>query len=234
MRGWVSVGDHVADRSRTRSAGRWFGAGWFGRGRTRALLTLGVLAALGATSTSAYWTDDATVTSGPISSATLDLTAGPSTGSEFLTGTGPNNWPYAALTLTDMIPGESVSKTLVVRNSGTAPLRFNATVRTTTNDLTSASQGLQVVVFDQSTAGTQTGTQAGGNRTGPCTGGTQVFSGFVSTTASGNVLPSDVTLAATGSSRSLCIQVALNSSAPNSLQGKTTTVELALSASQLP
>lgn len=228
------MGEHAAPRARSAVAGRWFGGRWFGRGRTRALLSLGVLAALGATSTSAYWTDEASVTSGPISSATLDLTAGPSTGSEFLTGTGPNNWSYAALTLTDMVPGESVSKTVVVRNSGTAPFKFNATVQSSTNDLTSGSSGLQVVIVDQSTAAAPTGTQAGGDRAGGCTGGTQVFSGFVSTTASGNILPADVALATAGATRSLCVRVVLNSAAPNSLQGKTTTVVLSLSASQLP
>lgn len=228
------MGEHAAPRARAAVTSRWFGGRWFGRGRTRALLSLGVLAALGATSTSAYWTDEATVASGPISSATLDLTAGPSTGSEFLTGTGPNNWNYAALTLTDMVPGESVSKTVVVRNSGTAPFKFNATVQSSTNDLTSGSLGLQVVIVDQSSAAAPTGTQAGGNRAGTCTGGTQVFSGFVSTTPSGNVLPTDVALATAGATRSLCVQVALNSGAPNSLQGKTTTVVLSLSATQLP
>lgn len=232
------MGRHVAGRPARPSGrwlgGRWLGDRWFGRGRTRALLTLGILAALGVTSTSAYWTDDATVTSEPISSATLDLTAGPSSGSEFLTGAGPNNWTYSALTLTDMIPAESVSRTVVVRNAGTAPFRFNATVRSSTNDLTSASQGLQVVIFDQSTAAAQTGTQAGGNRAGTCTGGTQVYSGFVSTTPSDAVLPADVSLTTTGATRSLCIQLVLSSNAPNSLQGKTTTVVLALSATQLP
>lgn len=221
--------DQMAERALARYGGRWFG-----RGRTRALLCLGVLVALGATSTSAYWTDDATITSGPISSASLDLTAGPSTGLEFLTGTGPNNWTYSALTLADMVPGESVSSTVVARNSGTGPLRFNATVSSSTNALTSASLGLQVIVFDQSTAAAQTGTAAAGNRTGTCTGGTQVFSTFVSTTASGNVFPSDVALTTTGATRSLCIRLLLNTSAPNSLQTKSTTVLVALSASQLP
>ena len=133
-----------------------------------------------------------------------------------------------------MVPGESVSKTVVLRNSGSAPLRFNATVRSSTNDLTSASEGLQVIVFDVSTAAAATGTQAGGNRAGTCTGGTQVFSGFVSTTPSANVLPADVALATNGATRSLCLRVVLNSAAPNSLQAKTTSVVLALSATQLP
>lgn len=230
------MGEHAAARSRARAASGWFGGRWFGRGRTRALLCLGVLAALGVTSTSAYWTDDASITSGPITSATLDLTAGPSTGSEFLSGLGPNNWTYSTLTLTDMIPGESVSKTVVLRNSGSAPFRFNATVKTSTNDLFSAAQGLQVVIFDQSAAASQTGTQAGGNRAGTCTGASQVqvYSDFVSTTASANVFPSDVTLATNGATRSICVRVVLSSSAPNGLQGKTTTVVLNLSATQLP
>lgn len=227
------MGEHVGPRRARRSVRR-AGEGWFGRGRTRALLTLGVLVTLAVTSTSAYWTDEATVSAGPISTATLDLTAGPSTGAENLTGTGPNNWDYTAFTITDLIPGESVSRTVVVRNSGTAPFRFNATARSTTNDLTSGSLGLQVVVFDQSTAAAATGTQANGNRAGTCTGGTQVFSGFVSTTASGDVLASPVTLATSGATRSLCIQAVLSSGAPNGLQGKSTSIVLALSATQLP
>lgn len=228
------MGRHVAPPCRARPTDGWFGGRWFGRGRTRALLALGVLAVLGVTSTSAYWTDEASVTSGPISSASLDISGGPSTGSEFLTGTGPNNWDYTLLTLTDMVPGESVSRTVVLRNSGTAPLRFNAKVRSATNDLTSGSLGLQVIVFDQSSAAAQTGTQAAGNRAGTCTGGTQVSSDFVSTTSSANVLPSDVTLASTGDTRSLCVRVVLNSGAPNSLQSKATTVVLDVSATQLP
>jgi|GEM_PF-6478552 len=226
------MGKHSTSRSAARSG--WFGGRWSGHGRTRALLSLGVLVALGVTTTSAYWTDEASVTSGPISTATLDLTGGPTTGSENLTGTGPNNWDYSALTLTDMIPGESVSKTVVVRNSGGAPFRFNATVKTSSNDLTSALVGLQVVIFDQSTAAAATGTQAGGNRAGTCSGGTQVYSGFVSTTASANIYGTDVTLATTGATRSLCVRVELNSGAPNTLQNKSTTVVLNLSATQLP
>lgn len=228
------MGDHAAARARFGPASRWFGGRWSGQGRTRALLSLGVVVVVAVTTTSAYWTDEATVTTGPITAGTLDLTAGPSTGGESLTGTGPNNWDYTALTIDDLIPSESVSRTVVVRNSGTSPFRFNATVRTTTNDLTSGVQGLQVVVFDQSVASAATGTLAGGDRAGTCTGGSQVFSGFVSTTESAAVLPSDVALASTGATRSLCVRVVLSSSAPNALQAHTTSIVLALSATQLP
>lgn len=210
----------------------WFGDGWFGRGRTRALAALGVLVALGVATTSAYWTDSATVTGGTISSGSLDITAGPTTGAEHLTGTGPSNWDFTALSITDMIPNESVARTLVVRNSGTAPLRFNATVRSTTGDLTSGTSGLQVQVFDQASSATNTGTQAGGDRTGTCTG-TQRYSGYVSVTASASIFPADIDLPTTGASRTLCVRAWLDQAAPNTLQGRSTNVQLTLSAVQL-
>lgn len=209
----------------------WFGGGWFGRGRTRALVALGLLAALGVATTSAYWTDSATVTGGTISSGTLDLTAGPTSGAENLGGTGPNNWDFAALAIADMIPNESVARTLVVRNSGTAPLRFNATVRSTSDALTSGTSGLQVQVFDQATTASNTGTQAGGDRTGTCTG-TQSHSGYVSMVASANVFPTDIALPTTGASRTVCVRAWLSSAAPNALQGRSTTIQLSLSAVQ--
>lgn len=207
---------------------------WFGQGRTRALMATGILFGLGATATYAYWSDLGTVTAGPITSGTLDLAARDSAGgSDNLTGTGPNNWNYTAFTISDLIPSESMSKTLVVRNSGNAPFRFNATVASSNNNLTSASIGLQVIVFDNSTAGTQSGTQAGGDRAGACTGGSQIFSGFVSTTPSSNIFASDISLPSTGDIRSLCVRAILNSAAPNGLQTKSTNIVIALSATQL-
>lgn len=218
------MAEHVAAGAGLRHRCRaWLGGGWFGRGRTRALATLGLLASLGVAGTSAYWTDTATVTGAAISTGRLDLTAGPSTGAESLAGTGPNSWTYAALALSDVVPDESVAAVFVVRNSGSTPLRFNATVRSTTNDLTSGTQGLLVQVHDLATAATNTGTQAGGNRSGACTG-SLVFSGYVSTTSSVDVLPADISLAATGSTRSLCVRAWLDSAAPNALQSTTTTM----------
>lgn len=213
---------HAAARRRRR---------WFGRGRTRALLSLGVVGFVFVGTTGAYWTDEGTVTGATISSGTLDLTAGPTTGSENLTGTGPNNWNSGILGITDLIPAESVAGSFVVRNSGTAPLRFNATVSTTNNNLTSASVGLQVQVYDNGTA-SNTGTQAAGNRAGSCTG-TLSYTGFVSTTASGNVFSSDISLTTSGATRNVCVKATLNSSAPNSLQGKSTQVVLSLTAVQV-
>jgi hypothetical protein len=219
------MGDHVAPRRARR---------WFGRGRTRALLSLGVVAFVFIGTTGAYWTDDGTVTGGTISTATLDLTAGPTSGAENLVNGTPGaaNWNSGILGITDLVPNESISATFVIRNSGTAPLRFNATVATTNNNLTSASVGLQVQVYDNGTTATNTGTQAAGTRAGSCNG-TQVYSGYVSTTASGNVFPSDISLTTTGATRNLCVRAWLNSAAPNALQGKSTQVVLSLSAVQV-
>jgi predicted ribosomally synthesized peptide with SipW-like signal peptide len=205
---------------------------WFGQGRTRALLSLGLLAALGVASTSAYWTDEGTITGGTISSATLDLTAGPTTGAENLPGTGPNNWNSGALALSNLIPNESVAQAFVVRNSGVAPLRFNATVSSTTNDLTSGTSGLQVQVYDNGTTVTSSGTQAAGNRTASCNG-TLAFSGYVSTTASGNVFTADIPLATTGATHNVCVRAWLNSAAGNALQNKSTQVVVSLTAIQV-
>lgn len=213
------------------AAPRWAVRAWFGHGRTRALLTLGVVAALATTTTSAYWTDEATVTGGTITSGVLDLTAGPTTGAEFLTGPGPNDWSSGLLAVTNLIPAESIAAAFVVRNSGTAPLRFNAKVRSTTNDLTSGSDGLRIQVYDNGAA-SNSGTQAAGNRAGTCTG-TLSFTGFVSTTASANVFATDTPLTTTGAVRNVCIRAELVSSAPNALQGKSTQVVLDLTAVQV-
>lgn len=218
---------HAAARGR-------FG-GWFGHGRTRALLALGVLGILAVTSTSAYWTDQGTVTGGTITSGTLDLTAGSTTGAENLGGLGPNTWASGLLAITDIIPAESVAASFVVRNSGTAPLRFNATVQSTNNNLTSGSVGLQIQVYDAgaiSNPASNTGTQAAGNRAGTCSG-TLRLTMFVSTTASGNAFPTDIPLTTTGATRNICLRAELNSAAPNALQAKSTSVVLNLTAVQV-
>jgi len=208
---------------------------WFGQGRTRALMATGILFGLGATATYAYWSDQGTVTAGPITSGTLDMTARDSAGgSDNLQGAG-SNWNYTAFSISDLIPSESMSKTLVVRNSGNAPFRINATVASSNNNLTSGSNGLQVIIFDNSTAAAQTGTQAAGNRGGTCTGGSQVYSGYVSTTPSANLytVATSPQLPNNGDTRSYCVRAILDSTAPNALQTKSTNVVITLSAAQL-
>ncbi len=216
---------HAAPRPRR----RWR----FGQGRTRALVSLGALSLLGVSSTMAYWTDTATITTPTLQSGKLDLTAGPTTGAENLVGTGPNSWSMTAFTLADIVPGESVSKTIVVRNSGTAALTFNGVLTSTTNDLASGTTGLLVQVYDNSTAAAATGSQATGNRAGACSGGTQVYSQYVTTTSTTKLFTTPVALTTTGSTRNLCLRAELSTSAPNTMQGKSTSLTLALDAQQV-
>jgi predicted ribosomally synthesized peptide with SipW-like signal peptide len=192
---------------------------------------------LGATGTLAYWTDDATINAGEFTSGTLDLTAGPTTGSENLTGTGPNTWSYGTFTLTGMIPGDSVSKTIVLRNSGDAPLRVNGTVTSTTNDLTTtapANLGIQIVIVDQAAATAATTDATTGVRTGGCSpASTPVYSQFVSTTSTGtNIFATAPSLLST-QTRSLCVRAVLSPSAPNGLQTRSTTIKIDLTATQV-
>ncbi|KQY59142.1 hypothetical protein ASD11_06000 [Aeromicrobium sp. Root495] len=210
--------------------------------RLKAALCLGVVVCLGSTGTWASWSDTGTITGATIKTGTLDLTAGPSTGAENLVGTGTvgatdaaSNWDYTALAVSDLAPGESISKTVVVKNSGTAPFTFNGTVTTTTNDLYVAAtptQGLQVIVFDGATAATPTGTAANGDRVGGCTGGTSTYSQNPSTSSTTTLYGATPVKLVAGATRSLCVRVILSSTATNTLQNKSTKVVMKLDATQ--
>ncbi len=195
-------------------------------GRVRALLSLGLLLGISQVGTLASWTDSATVQGGGFTSGTLDLTVGESSANQ-LSGQG-GTWTHTNLTLSAMAPGESVAKLLTVGNGGSVALTYNATVVTTNNDL---QNGLQLTVIDGATVG-NTGTQAANNRAGTCTGGTgtSLTNTNVSTTASS--LHSSAVALATGVTRTYCVRVALASSAPNSMQGKTTNLTFSFNAQQ--
>ena len=213
--------------------------------RIKAVLCLGVVVCLGTTGTWASWSDKGTITGAAIQTGTLDLTAGPTTGAENLVGAGStngsdaaSNWDYSTLGITDMTPGESISKMVVVRNSGTAAFTVNGTVTTTTNDLTSGTAGLQVQVFDQATGATSSTNATTGFRTAACTGGTQVYSQYVSTTSTGTAIFATAPTLTKTQTRSLCVRVVLDTNAPNALQStstvtKSTKVVLKLDATQV-
>jgi predicted ribosomally synthesized peptide with SipW-like signal peptide len=199
-------------------------------GRVRALLSLGLLLGITQVSTLASWTDSATVQGGGFSSGTLDLKVGESAADQ-LTGQG-GSWTHTTLALTAMAPGESVARALTVGNGGSVALAYSASVVTTNNDLFNAgTPGLQVTVVEGGTV-SNTGTQASNNRTGACTGGsaTSLTNASVSTTASG--LHGSAVSLASGATRSYCVLAKLATTAPNSMQGKTTSLTLSFSAQQ--
>ncbi len=212
-------------------------------GRVRALLSLGIVLVVGVTATSASWVDSATIATGPVSAGTLDVTANTTTAAQGqrLVGAGSASgtdaaslWTYTELALTDMIPGESVSVTLVLRNNGTAPFTVNGNVVTTGDGLVSGTDGLRVRIYDESSAATRTGTATQGNRAGTCTvESSLVYDQYVSTASAGTAVFASTgpRLTAAGT-RSLCVRISLPSTAPTGLQGASTQVLIRLSAVQ--
>lgn len=216
------MGSHAAPRR------RFLGLGSV---QIRLLLCLGVFAIPAGVGTMAYWTDTATIQSGTIESGTLDLTVGASVeDSGYLPGQG-GTFEYSQLTIGNLIPGESLARPFVVRNSGTVAFTYNASVATETNDLVSGANGLTVDVYVDG-ASSNSGTEAAGNRSGTCTG-TLVKSQAVSTsTGTIDLHETDQNLAA-DATRTYCARIVLPSGAPNALQGKSTTLIVALDAVQV-
>ncbi|HET9423661.1 MAG TPA: SipW-dependent-type signal peptide-containing protein [Nocardioides sp.] len=199
-------------------------------GRVRALLSLGLLLGITQVSTLASWTDSATVQGGGFSSGTLDLKVGESAADQ-LPGQG-GSWTHSTMTLGAMAPGESVARALTVGNGGSVALTYNATVVTSNNDLfNTGTPGLQVTVVEGATA-SNGGAQASNSRAGTCTGGTatSLTTTNVSTTASG--LHGSAAALASGATRTYCVLAKLATTAPNSMQGKTTSLTFSFNAQQ--
>jgi predicted ribosomally synthesized peptide with SipW-like signal peptide len=189
-------------------------------GRIRALLTLGAALGLGAVGTFAYWSDQATLATGPISSGTLDLTLDGN-----LSGQG-GTYTQTSFALANMIPGESVASAVTVANGGSVTLRYTATA-TAAGGLAA---GLTFEVFTGGTA-TNTGTEAAGNRAGSCTGSSS-FGPAVLTGVAQTVIGAPRQLSSS-SSDSVCVVATLPTTAGNSLQETTATATLLFDAKQL-
>lgn len=152
--------------------------------------------ALGAATARASWSESRAIPGVPATAGDLDLSAGA--------------WESGTLTLTDMIPGESIARTVRVSNSGNVNLRYTTTVTTAGTLATS----LQVTLTYAAAAGaaTNTGTAAAGNRTGGCTG-----SG-----ATSRLTP--------GTGEYACVVVRLDPAAPPAMAGQSGTVTLTFDA----
>lgn len=184
-------------------------AGWFGRGRTRALLCLAAIAALAVGTSTAHWTDDVEVSGAAFTSGTLDLVvndADPYTGA-------------TELGISQMVPGNTSAHLLTVKNAGTVPAKY-----TLTGGLTGAgaalyaAEGARGLRLTIRLGGTVSGT--GSART--CTGGTEVHSltALTATTTTSILGKRPSTSLAPGASETLCFEVRFASDAPDSLQGK--------------
>ena len=119
--------------------------------RLRAALSLGVVTAVGATGTFAYWTDDVVVSGTTFTSGSIDLKVD---GADSVGATG--------LTMTNMVPGSTVAGTLSVSNTGTAALKYSAATVASNPALANA---LVVKVTNTLSGGACTGAALAGSGT---------------------------------------------------------------------
>lgn len=176
--------------------------------------------------TYAYWTDSAEISGGQFKTGLLDLAVG-GTSADQLEGPG-GTWNYTELHLDDMLPGESVARPLTVRNAGTTPLSFTAEVWSTTEALFPS---LKVSVVPGATHD-NAGTKAAGDRAGTCSIGGSPWLSEHSVSTSHFQAPGSPVLLQPAGTTSLCVRVAFDSNAADTLQGKTTVVVMKFSASQ--
>jgi predicted ribosomally synthesized peptide with SipW-like signal peptide len=220
------MGEHVAARSSARRGGGWFGGRWFGQGRTRALLCVGVLAVLGAVGTSAAWTDTASLTTGPITSGAMDLQLETATAGVGAVGLGTNH-TATEIAASNLTPSESKAFAVTVHNVGNANFTYGATV-TQTGTWTFSAGAITVQLFSGGTPSTDT--------TYPvqeaCTGGTAITTAVTVTSGSTTVIPSTRALSK-ATNDSLCLVVAMATSADNTNQGKQGTLRFDFSAAQV-
>jgi len=165
---------------------------WFGRGRTRALLSAGLLVGAGAVATSAYFTDQVKVTGTTISSGTLhiDLESNYRVRPETIT-----NW--GDLNLTGLTPGTSKAGLMTVSNNSRGQLPMSFRVQASATNALGAALTLTV-------------RRGGSISSGTCTGGTLIGSAGAALNGFNQSAGAPV---GTGSSDVLCIQVTLPGSA---------------------
>jgi len=188
-----------------------------GSGRVRALLCLGLLGGLGATSSLAYWTDDVTISGATFTAGTLDLevdNADPFTG-------------LTVLSMSDMVPGNTSAQVITIENSGTVPLKYTMAGGLTGTGASaySSAGALQLTVV-------LNGTKSGSGSTSTCTGGTTLLTptALTDTTTTSLVARRPSSPLAPAATESLCVQVTFASVAPSSLQGASVDVVLTTTA----
>lgn len=189
--------------------------------RLRAALTLATLVGIGAVSTGAYWTDQATVTGGPINAGAMHIDLADNVGVK------PESiaWDLTAVGNAALYPGATTARTIKVTNNSTPGLAFNYRVQgSATGPLASA---LQVTIR-------RGGTLAGTGNSVTCSGGTLL--GAADAAVGTFDVSAGEALVAGGNpaSHTFCVQLRLAPTAANSLQSQLgSTVTLTFPATQV-
>ncbi len=183
------------------------------RGWLLPVIAAGAIATSAAAFSLAVFTDSAGVGANTFSTGTVDVATSPTS---------------AAVTFSNMAPGDSVTDDIVVSNSGTLALRYALASVATNTDAKGLKDQLVLTIRTRDLL------------TDTCTlfDGTQLYSGDLDSTA-GNLVgdsaqgaqTGDRTLAA-GASERLCFRVSLPSSTGNAFQNATTTATFTFSGEQ--
>lgn len=183
-------------------------------GRPLPALLLTLVALLGATGglgTFAYWNDVETVSGGTVTAGSLDLTV------EDSNGIAVGQWNQ--LTLANFAPGESVAAALTVRNVGTTPFTVAVAASGTGLLLPAVDVAVASGVAPVTVSPTYPRRQTCGVATDRPLNGSPTWD------VAGTVPP--------GGSVQLCVRLALQVTADNTLQGKTITPSFTLTATQV-
>lgn len=204
----IAFGQAGAIPPRRRSRSRWVRRALMLGAVAVAAATFGTAGLFGSIGASlAYFSDQDTTTANSFSTATLDLAVSPST---------------ALLTLANMQPGDSVTGTLTVSNSGTTELRYAITSSATDPDLKGLRTVLQLTI---KTVGTSCAVFDG----------TSLYSGSIASAAVGNPATGtqggERTLA-NGASEQLCFRASLPGETGNAYQNAATVATFTFAAEQ--
>lgn len=178
-----------------------------------ALLTSGIAA----TVSGAFFTDSQTVTGNSFTTGTVDLTASPVT---------------AAITMSNMAPGDTRVGTITVTNAGSLQQRYSMKSTADNNDL----KGLASALSASVKVGVTTCTVAGFAVDGTTLYGPAMFGAPAGTAIFGDATAGsqagDRVLAA-GANETLCVQINLPSGTGNALQAATTDAVFEFNAEQV-
>lgn len=172
---------------------RW--RAWFGRGRTRALLSVCALLGAGAVATSAYWRDAATVPGTSIQSGAMHLDLGTPIRQKPET----RSWPGGSLA--GMTPGSTAAAQVTVANNSLGPVKFQFDIRASATNVASGTLA-SALVMNVVRDGTSNGTA--------CSGADLL--GTADRPLNGYSQAAGVTLQQ-GQTRTFCVQVKLPSTA---------------------
>lgn len=196
----------------------------------RALLSLGIVLGLGATGTLAYFTDEATMTTGAFTSGKLDLTLDQGTSST-TNGQG-GTLSKTALGIAAMTPGESVAADVMVKNNAGVPFVYKASGKLDAGSTFPTATPVKLTFLVYAGTASNAGTQAASTRTGTCSGSLIAGGATTLTTTAQDVITTARALAS-DASESICVRVALATDADNSYQDKTATATFVFRAAQL-